>query len=186
VGVAGQDLTKTTDGRTAFDPANGWLVNDGTKNRVLIGKRKDGTYGIDVSKNGQEVVGAGGSQLVMSSQFNSFKIVGTGTATIVIPNPNTVGGYSVAIPHGLGFTPGVLAYVNSFGGIAAPGVSNIPLPTFLYNGAALSGTDIPILGLLGCSVDSTNINIQMAIGVVNSTYPGTWTFRYYLTQETAN
>jgi hypothetical protein len=184
VGVQTSSISGTTDGKTTFDPARGYLVNDGTNNRVLIGKRNDGSYGIDVSKTGQEVVGASGSQLVMSSQFNAFKIVATGTASFVVPAGGAANSsYYVDIIHNLGFVPGMIAYINSAGTRLPAGV-NYALPMIFYGFA--SGGAIPINALLSGAINSTTLEFLLYTGDVNTQYAGTWSVRYYLTQETAN
>ncbi len=78
-----------SDGVLAIDnnSQEGTTVGDGTTDRVLVGFQKDGfgtgqDYGIKVSQDGYNVKTASDDQLVMSSAFNMFKIVQTGTVTI--------------------------------------------------------------------------------------------------------
>jgi len=53
----GQKKTDTLDSKLRIEQGNGrMVVSDGTKNRILIGKAPDGTYGIWVSKPGYDVL----------------------------------------------------------------------------------------------------------------------------------
>lgn len=53
----GQKKIDTLDSKIRIEEGNGRiLVSDGTKNRILIGKAPDGSYGIWVSKEGFDVL----------------------------------------------------------------------------------------------------------------------------------
>ena len=83
------------DGHTYFDLDNNVIIiNDGTYDRILIGKIGATTYGIKVSKPGFDVKTATDDQLVMSSEFLSLKIAHSDA-------PISNGNY----PHNLGYAP---------------------------------------------------------------------------------
>lgn len=53
----GQKKTDTLDSKIRIEEGNGRLiVTDGVKNRILIGKAPDGTYGLWISKPGYDVM----------------------------------------------------------------------------------------------------------------------------------
>lgn len=90
------------------------LIKDGANNRVLIGKRPDGTFGIDVSQTGYDVTSASSNQKVMSSDFNMFKIVKilTGTFTQTDTEGGWDGRQAFEVVHGEGYAPMI------FGGVS--------------------------------------------------------------------
>ena len=53
----GQKKTDTLDSKVRIEQGNGRvIVSDDTKNRILIGKAPDGTYGLWISKPGFDVI----------------------------------------------------------------------------------------------------------------------------------
>lgn len=82
------NLARINDNFKAIDDENRTkIIRDGDTPRVLIGYQKDGfgtgsDYGIKVSQDGYDVTTATASQLAMSSQFNNFKIIGSGTLRV--------------------------------------------------------------------------------------------------------
>ena len=76
--------------------------------RVLMGKQigqggDPDFYGIKVSQVDNDVTSAADDKLVMSSAFNMFKIVQTGTATVTLANPVThYSTTTTSVAHNLG------------------------------------------------------------------------------------
>ncbi len=164
--------------------------------RVLLGKGKDGFYGIKVSQEGSDVYDASDDDLVFNSNQNVFKVVATGNTTI--PSFDSTTGYSsVTVPHGQNHIPLVQIYANGAivdGSISIISTGYIPLP-ITFSPVALAsnyyfentggGTYRP-LGL-NYAVDDTNIYIQAGCDPSLSSFifddvPVT----YYILQETAN
>lgn len=179
----GTELTKGT-------PAQGSIISDGTNDRVLVGFSKDGfgegiDYGIKVSQEGYDVKSADDDKLVMSSAFNSFKIVATGTLSLSAPSLNTGGAnYGSSIPstssfnHGLGYTPTILAYWDGGGGE----YSLIPRTSLLSN-TSNSFCQYAIIA----SVDDTAVTASMSLFGYNvNTTAFAVNVKYYLMRESAS
>jgi hypothetical protein len=80
-------------------------------------------YGIKVSKGGIEVKTAANKDLLISSDFDTFKIQRTGSLTISIPTEtlkNTSKTYTATYSHNLGYIPFVLPSLNLGIGNPAP------------------------------------------------------------------
>jgi len=91
--------------------------DDSGTQRVLLGKGSDGFQGIKVSQEGYDVDTAAEDELVMSSDFNSFKIIYT--TTLEFPEVAAAGaGSSVTevVQHDTGIATtnglGIVAYLN--------------------------------------------------------------------------
>jgi hypothetical protein len=165
---------KTPDNGPAFlKTKDGQLIsNDGTTNRVVIGQRSDGSYGIKVSQSGKDALTGTNDQMVMNSDFNQFKIIGKGTGTVTVAGGEEL---TTTIPHGLGFAPAVVAYVST---TWAPG-AYFPVPRMRVNTSTLSFDN-----LAEVYTDATNVTLYA--GSFNPATDGTYTYRYYLLQETAS
>lgn len=150
--------------------------------RILIGRQEGGfgtlDYGFKISQDGVDVRSATDDQLVMSSAFNTFKVVEAGTATVSLPNPVTH--YSLnttVVTHSLGYKPAYLVYVEAPAGLGG-NLHQIP-----YTGFDTSGN----FGISFDALTDTNtITFRVQPGTA-SAYDGTnWIFKYYLLRETAN
>lgn len=110
------------NGRATVTDDRGLLVNDGTNDRVLAGYLKDGfgtgvNYGFKVSQSGYDVKTATDDHIIMSSAYNMFKIVATGTITIAqftiagasSRGTTVVGSYA----HNLGYLPVAFAFMTT-------------------------------------------------------------------------
>lgn len=153
------------------DVTNIFKDDTGTR-RVLLGKGKNDFYGMKVSQVGTDVYDGADEDMVFNSDNNLFKIVTTGTYTLTGTYDGAVEHYNVfTIPHGLAFTPVVIAFYDG----------TRPLP-FFEVGAGLS---VEIQAMWEISVDETNIYILHTIPTGTS---GDYfnTIKYYLLQETAN
>lgn len=156
------------------------LVHDGITNRVLLGYDKDGfgtgnDYGIKVSKAGFDVLTAADSNLILSSAFNSFKIVTTGNVSLTIPN--ATGSVSVSVAHGLSAPPMVVAAY-----LAPAGAVYHPLPYFTQG--AYSGGNLTLTSWVRWDVDGTNVIFSYDQSTIVTF--GTASIRYYILQETAS
>jgi len=176
----GIDLNKQT-------VAQGQLINDGTFDRVLIGFQKGGfgtkDLGIKVSKEGYDVKTAADDELIFNSSQNMFKVVISDSTTVIGSSSLTYGTPQTAtIPHNLGYVPAFNVYVNPSSPIpgfqGGDGLSNLPLMYFSAGAVLL---------LLQARADSTNLYLDV-INTNSGTYDldlYSWTFKYYLLQETA-
>lgn len=150
---------------------------DGNR-RVIVGQLPDGDYGIEVSQADVDVLDATDDQLVMSSAFNMFKIVDSGTATVTLANPVThFSDNTTSYTHNLGYVPGAVVFVTVDSGL---GGELIGVPT----------TRFDALGNFGFTahfdVTSTAITFHIQPGAA-SAYDGTeWNFKFYLIRETAS
>lgn len=170
----------TPGGKQIINPSptqDGYLVSDGDNNRVLVGFDKDGfgtgvDYGIKVSQNGYDVLTASDDELVMSSAFNSFKIVASGSVAV----SHTAGTSSITtnVSHGLGYVPGFLAYDYN-------GADYIVMPALGW----VSGTSLDLM--FQCWVNSSNISFYLFTPSTGGSYSANFTItaKYYLLRETA-
>jgi len=67
-------------------------------------------YGFKISKEGYDVGSAAAKDLIMSTEYDMFKILKTGTLTIALPETTKGDGgatdtYTATYSHGLGYTP---------------------------------------------------------------------------------
>lgn len=155
------------------------ILNDEADDRILIGIQEGGfgtkNLGIKVSQEGQDVKTATDDNLIMSSAFNMFKIVDSGTATRTLPNPVTANTtYSKTVAHNLGYAPMALVYVSDGSTIAM-----MPYTTH----AATSGNFFAQNYFV---VDSTNIVFYHMNGGSAFFNGVTLTYKYFLIRETAN
>lgn len=146
-------------------------------------------FGLKVAKEGYDVLTATDDQLVFNSEQNTFKISKTGTATLVgstnISNGTT---QTVTVPHGLSTTPAMVVYANAPNGSISGfqggnGIMNLPIMYAL----PAAGGGLPWFWIQA-RVDATNIYFDLVCvgGTANNLATFTWTFTYYLLQETAN
>lgn len=194
------DNSLVTLGRTlGADSTTGLTIYDGTNTRRLLGGiYPDGNIKIALSQAGYDVATATDSQLIWSSEFNTFKIVVSSTTSI--PAKNLAASQlfleTITIPHGLPFIPILQAYalVNYYvpSGGATPIFTLIPAYYSLpYNAlAAITNTDLTTY-YISSAIDSTNIyfsyfyQTKAGPGGVGYNFPLT-PIRYYLLQETAS
>ena len=164
------------------DQTNGYVVSDGTNNRVLIGYDKDGfgtgkDFGIKVSKEGYEVSTTGDANLIMNSAYNMFKIVATGTATLTLPNPTVAWtSYTTTVTHNLGFEPVHTVFVKAQPSLGSELFSS---PRTVQDGSGAVAQQI------GQVCTSTTITFNFASNGAAAYNGSVWTFKYYLFQETA-
>lgn len=171
------------------DVTNIFKDDTGTR-RVLLGKGKDGFYGMKVSQAGTDVYDGADEDMVFNSDNNLFKIALTGTTSLTPPASWDRGDEQVAtIPHGLSYKPAFLVYVEnpniSGAGYYVPGLSIVPSTIHL-----IASYDVVFASF--AYVDETNlyINLQYFNSAGSSPAAGfdifTWNYKYYILQETAN
>jgi len=154
---------------------------DGSNNIGLFGFDDAGNIVVKVAKTGFDANVATNDQLIFNSQQDVFKIELNNTASLVGKNMTAGETKTVPIAHGLSTTPAFQIYVNApsvIGLQGGSGLTNLPL---IY---AAGGT----IGLiLQARVDSTNLYLDLInVGATTVDYSAyTWSFKYYLLQETA-
>lgn len=154
------------------------IVNDGNYNRIVIGQRNDGTYGIKVSKNNTDALTTDNSNLVMNSDYNMFKIIATGTGTVYVTG---AGQFTTTVSHNLGYTPAFKAFGNY---PTAPAGAFYALELSIPIDSTPTVNGYSTYAIMRAYADSTNIYFSVwAIGGITN---GNWPFRYYLFQETSN
>lgn len=157
---------------------SGFAAYDDNNMRMLAGKYPNGDVKIKLSQQGKEVTEATDDELIWSSDFNLFKIVSSGTATLSYDgNVNTF----VTVAHGLDYIPIVLAYVQfpndvNFSPMQA---QYVPMPVYQ------SRTGLPTVQCIQ-SADATNIYLRVHDLYASGGTPMTYNFRYYALRETAN
>lgn len=158
-------------------------------NRVLIGYGNGqfgaSNYGIKVSQNGYDVLTAPDTNVVLSSAYDMFKIVQSGTATITLPASLASGTtVTTTITHGLGFIPSFDAYGVGGTSTVFPSGQYAKLPRVYPFVSA--GTYYGTFQAYAWA-DATTINFVFENGsTLALTSPGTILAKYYLMQETAN
>jgi len=175
--------------------------NDGKVNIGISSNQTDMTIPVDgedrlrisnqeikLSQEGIAVQDSTDQESIINNTNNVFKIVkiGYGTSPAVTINSPGGGGYataypaSVVIPHGLGFTPAVIAYLDNGGG------SNTLAPfTFMD----VNATNRAFWETTSVTTDGTNVYIDTKMiydaPAGNSTSGGGRAVKYYLLQEQA-
>lgn len=187
-----QPLTPTnTSGEEAINRSSsqGLIVGDGDSDRVLIGFQKDGfgtgnDYGIKVSQDGVDVKTAPDDDLIMSSAFNMFKIVASGTLAMTFTPGADTTTTTVSATHGLGYVPAFQAFITLDPGIMSGTLANSTVPNpypILY---LIGGTnDLTLVGMAQVYVDSTKVYFTMQEDGIGGG-PYSCSAKYYLFQET--
>ena len=157
---------------------NGLLIKDSDNvNRALFGEYPDGDIAVKVSKPGKNVATAADDELIFNSNQNVLKVVGTGSASL---DATSGGGWYTypVITHGLGFLPMVLGSCNS------PAFGSNQWAMLPYT-QIIGGTDYVINAQI-LSITENTLQFGVELGDLASGSFGTWNFKYYLLQETAN
>lgn len=162
-------------------------VNEGNVNNVpqiLVGRQTDGfgtgiDYGIKVSQQGIDVRTATNDQLVMSSAFNMFKIVGVYTLDIYHDGTSGTSQFA-SITHNLGYVPAIVPYVGANG----TGFYN-PLPYIAaYGYSATPGVGLTISRIAFCEVVTSTymqFNVIVSGGAATAR---TYNFKVFAFKET--
>lgn len=176
-GSSGVSLGQTTA------TTQGLLVTDSQGvRRLLAGVYPDGSIKIKLSQATFDVTVATDDQLIWSSDFNSFKIVETGTATIQ-GGDNTVTFASRNFDRTYDDPPIVTAYATvTDGATTAPKL--LPYVYYIADGGAVP----PMYGVYYVlDLDATTTGVSFSL---DNTFNGAGsavsaTIRYYVMQETA-
>lgn len=146
--------------------------------RIVMYIDSDGSPVFKISKDGQDAYTAGDDGLIFNSAQNIFKIVDTGTQVVTKAGGSAT--QNEVIAHGLGYAPLVIAFGNQ-----SATTSLLPVPEIVPD--ISSGLIAKTTGLY---VDSTNIVFSLItpswVGNTFYTDPLTYTFYYYILQESAN
>lgn len=142
-------------------------------------------WGMKVAQAGVDVTTATDSQLIFNSQQDVFKIVQTGSTSLFLPF--TGGGIqtsvSSTIAHGLGYVPAFIGYLTAIDSAGSPINQQQQLP---YYSIAFNNTthtfDVQAQAVI--SVDATYV--YFSVTAEDGEWSGTWSFKYYLLQETAS
>lgn len=158
-----------------------------------FGNFANGSTALKIAFPGVEVATATDNQLIFTSDRNLFKIIGSGTASETLPAGSyTIGQlFQIVIPHGQKpRVPAFLLYVNnpvltSVGN----GLQPTPASTYAKFNALPGGLPIYLPTILSYgTIDDTNlyINIQFLTAYTFVGGDTTWTYKYYILQETAS
>jgi len=169
------------------------ITDDSGTERFLQGYQEggfsNGNVGIKLSQEGSSVLDATGDELIFSTDFNLFKIVGSGT--IIMPSVTTVadgtntysGGITSSVAHGLDFTPLVIAFLE----VSSSQYSLMPYSETVSANSPSGGI---ISQFYRATTSSTNISIFRYVityssGLGAGTYSGA-NVKYFLLRETAS
>lgn len=150
------------------------------KNRIIIGLLPNGDHGMRVSQEGFDVVEAADDELVFNSSQNIPKIVASGTKTLIAATSSSVAADVDISSLGLenpplllcaAVSPASSATYLSMPFVQDPSTTSKVVATSWVN--FIPGTD-------------EEIRFQVELGSAAAGYAGTWTFKYYVLQETAN
>jgi len=139
-------------------------------------------WGIKVSQAGNAVKTAADDKLVMSSDFNMFKIVGKYTNSVVVPAaPRTVTQYTTTVNHNLGYLPAYVAFVQTPAGAGSINLL-VPFDVLDYHSA-----DDTFTIDTRATVKATTTNFILTIDAIKTgVAEGTWNFTVYAMKETLN
>ena len=154
--------------------------DDAGTQRVLLGKGADGFQGVKVSQEGSDVYTAADDKLVMSSGFNSFKIVASGT--VVLNKPANTETAQATIPHSLGYAPLAVVYFGEVGD-----TENTQLNYYSFAGA-VDSYKVQRIMYFDSNATELTITWKNPSWAGNQFYTNAldYSFRYYLLVETAS
>jgi len=168
------------NGKLRFEEGNNRIIlNDGSKDRLLIGEDASGSMAVNLSQVGQDVKTAATQELIFSSSNNLFKIINSGTINLSHPVNSLV--RTTSTPHGLNYRPTVLGWFSS------DATMNILEQTPAFEILPASGA---VLYHARIQVNSTNIVFALDTPSgpgSNPYYTGSYTttFKYYVLAESA-
>jgi len=188
----------TSSGGQSTDALNGKLNFQQSKNRIigvdsnedirLLISAQDDDFAMKISRDGYDATVASDEELIFNSSNNLFKIVGSNTVSMVVPDP-FLSGASVeqVIPHGLGFAPAYVGYVQiPLGDGSLVGQGQLTqLPGMLITNTGTAGR-ISVFATMSVDESSVTLKVVNTLAVNLSLLGSPWVFKYYLMQETAN
>lgn len=186
VGTTYKTAGNADTNRLIFDKSSVKGFDQSNRNNIFIGYNPAISTRpiVRIAKDGFDQSTATNDQLIFNSDQNVFKIVASGNATLASASINTAGAnyasgtsQTASIPHGLSYTPAILAYWATANTYSA-------LPRTVQGANTSAGYAIYYIS---ASVDSTNVLFSVApFGYnISDTFPAL-TLKYYLLQETAN
>lgn len=150
-----------------------------------FGRDKYGVTALKIAKDGYEVSTANNDQMIFNSSQNIFKIVDTDTITLshtVVAAPTTT--TTTTKVHGLGYIPGMLAFITLDPVIMSGALANSTVPNpypILY--IVGGGSTLTLAGQAEVYLDELNVYFTLrTFGVGNGTY--NCSAKFYLFQET--
>lgn len=194
VSKTGINVTQATDNQLIlkedYDQGNTIYYDDSGVANVLIGKRPlTGVRGFYVAKTGIDVRTATDDQLIFNSQNDTLKVVKSGTADVTVMSSDFLTTKTTIIPHNLGFTPASLCYCVGLPGdfTTITGQVLLPYTVFAEGSTASHPYKMNDMAYFCFTTDSTNAyaNIVVSDATFYNQLVGTYTFIYYLLQETA-
>lgn len=128
----------------------------------------------------QQLVTALNAVIAKLNQLGGIEVFAGVAEVPVTANIETV----LTVSHGLGFTPGIEAYLNNIGidTVSSDGTLTLPLPSFL--GLAISGGAVVETARMFCLADDQNIYFYSVNGTGRDL--GIWNVTYYLKRQLAN
>lgn len=173
---SGKKMDNVNSGVVRIEQGNDRVICDNSDSipTVLIGDMGNGDTGIKVSQDGENVLTCDDDKLVMSSLFNSFKIVESG----VRDDTWDIDPYyeqTTSISHGLGYIPIAIAYFDTTfdGRIVRHQIPCVFKPT----------AHGPVSYFVTMSLDSSNLYITI---MGNDSWLSDVSIKYYILRETAN
>jgi hypothetical protein len=149
-------------------------------NRILIGRRSDGSYGIDVSQTGNDVTEAAANKLIMSSNFNMFKVVATSTFNLAMLDA-AGGANDVRVDiHDTGYSSNDPLAFQAFVVDQTGGYS--PFPIFYHNYSGLLQLTRSIRSYVDAGTVKLRVDSQNFTGMAVAASQ----MRYYLFAESAS
>lgn len=160
------------------------VKDDAGTRRILLGKGKNGFYGLKISQEGTDVYDGDDLDMVFNSDNNLFKIVDSGTVTLTggtVAANDTTAFTSPLINHSVGEPPVVLAFYGSDEILAPWGGDKIDTWSDV-------GTHFEIIRFYSQIIESTATTVQFQVLFKNAE-GSTTTFddiliKYFILQET--
>lgn len=182
-GLGTNSVSPVREGQTVgkvVTKSNQILSTDGNGlNRVLLGYQEDGfgtgkDQGIKVSQNGYDVLTAANANLVMSSAFNTFKIVASGvvSATKLAGSETSF----VNINHNLDTFPVAVAFISD----GATYMYHVPF--IIYEN--VGGTIVQTYHFYAMDENTIQFVYQVKSGSAYVALEYSWQYKYYLMVET--
>lgn len=181
------NLARINDNFKAIDDENRTkIIKEGDTPRVLLGYQADGfgtgqDYGIKVSQNGSNVLDAPASDLIMSSQFNNFKIISTGTVSVnkAANDEYETGSVDLSGVEEITTTPAILVWADYNNELLPTSYATATGAYAGYNQIAFN-YEVDSTPTLFVEVTCPNYGPGANVAYVN---PLAVTFRYYILKE---
>lgn len=159
---------------------SGIELKDGSARTLFIGKDSKGNQAVKIAKAGFDAKDARDDQLNFNSAQNILKVVKTGVNHVTSNGAPT---NWVTIPHGLGYAPVPLVFLNDVNLSPIASHANIPLPTYSTITVDTGTQQVKFQTWLHAIADADNLYVVLfnSLGTAQNI-----NFKYFLLQETAN